>query len=144
MAFILGYIDFCKDGDLEYSAKVVEGLLHLSSMTITWDTIRVKLEQSLKSYGMSKPSVSKLMDRGIGYIDIEVLPADVRSELHGLRQEWGLPPLHLGNDSSAYPVTNTLHAVVDEDVSVHMILVTSLPSTRRHPALRNPLRHEQM
>ena len=117
MAFIIGYTDLCIDQKFDYPATVVERLLALSSRTVAWNTIRGKLERSLKSYGMSKPSVSKLIERGTGYLDLEVLPTDVRSELHGLRQEWGLPPLHLGNDNSAYLVVNTLHAVVDEDLS---------------------------
>jgi hypothetical protein len=117
IAFILGHADLCIHQGLDYEATIADKLKHFSSRDITWNTIRGKLEKTLKSYGINDPSVFEFLNRGIDHVDVKVLPVEVRSELDGMRQEWGLSPLRTDKEDPENPTCNASNGELDKTVS---------------------------
>lgn len=93
IAFIIGFADYCIHRNLKYQNTVVAELHKFSPRTLSYNTIANKLYRVLKTYGITKVSMLELRDQGTGRIDFTLIPSDVRTELDGWRETWGLPPL---------------------------------------------------
>ncbi|KAJ4381669.1 hypothetical protein N0V86_003033 [Didymella sp. IMI 355093] len=114
IAFILGYADLCIHRGFDYPATVADELRRLSSRNITSSSICRKLERTLKSYGINEPSAYDLINRGMDYVGVKVLPVEVRSELDGMRQEWGFSPLSTDKEDPETPTSNVSNGAVDK------------------------------
>jgi hypothetical protein len=93
VAFIIGFADYCIHHNLKYQNTVENELQKSSSRGINYTNVTNKLSRISKSNGITNISLPEHIAQGTDRIDITSIPADVRAELDGWREEWGFPLL---------------------------------------------------
>ncbi|XPS69480.1 hypothetical protein M3J07_001739 [Ascochyta lentis] len=90
-AFLIGYADYCIYHDRDYPKTVAREFHKMFTRKVPWDNLRSKLVRLLRGCGISKPSVLAFAKLGTGYLDMAVIPSNIRTELEKMRREWDLP-----------------------------------------------------
>lgn len=84
VAFIILFADYCLLHKQTYKHVVAHRLQMFSQRVCSYGAIEKKISQVLKNAGMTDISVSKFAAGGSNYVDITILPSEIRAELGGV------------------------------------------------------------